>query len=482
MKLLTLKALIECIDGEFGGVYHGDDMPLPGISLDSRTLQAGDLYVALKGQNFDGHQFVKEAIQKGASAVLVQRPMGELLGMGQERKKIPQIIVKDTAQVLGEMAKIWRAQFKIPVISVTGSCGKTGTKEMIASILARVGPTLSTKGNLNNHLGMPLMLLNLRESHRFAVIELGASHPGEIRYLVELAQPTVALITNIQASHLEGFGSLTAISKEKSEIYRGLSPDGIAVINLDEPFSSSTDWNDRIDSRHRVTFSLKTKADITARHIAYTSEGVRFELVTPIGSEDCFIPLLGEHVIPNALGAVAASMAVGASLTAVAVGLSSVKPVKGRMVPYHVKKADQNLIVIDDTYNASASAVENALKYLSKVSGKKIFVMSHMAEMGPDSDEYHSKMGHWILNYGIDQCFFTGNKTWLQPTLDILNGTESRNVAKDLTKKALFFNTQAELIAALQPFIHQPENQGGVVLVKGCRSCRMEGIVEALTH
>jgi UDP-N-acetylmuramoyl-tripeptide--D-alanyl-D-alanine ligase len=478
MKLLTLKALIESMDPKLGAVYYGADMPLPNISIDSRTLQKGDLYVALKGEHFDGHQFVKEALQKGACGVLVERPMDE-------NARVPQIVVKDTALALGEMAKIWRMQFKIPIVSVTGSCGKTGTKEMIAEILSQMGPTLSTKGNLNNHLGMPLMLLSLRETHRFSVIELGASHPGEIRYLVELAKPTVGLITNIQASHLEGFGSLAAISKEKSEIYRGLSRDGIAIVNLDETFSSQ--WESQIDSRHRVTFSIQgkaSKADITATHIAYTPEGVRFELYTPMGSQDCFVPLLGDHVIPNALAAVAASMAVGANLSAVAAGLSSVKPVKGRMVPYYLNSSandSHKVALIDDTYNASASSVENALKYLSKVPGKKIFVMSHMAEMGPDSDEYHSKMGHWIVNYGIDQCFFTGKKEWLKPALDIASAGDK--------SKVLFFDSQAALIPALKRFLADLQANLGkasgaekniTVLVKGCRSCRMEGIVEAL--
>jgi UDP-N-acetylmuramoyl-tripeptide--D-alanyl-D-alanine ligase len=461
MKLLTLKALIESVPDEIGGTYHGPDMPLPPLSIDTRTLQKGDLYVAIKGEHFDGHQFVKEAIQKGACGVLVEKPMSELSGSGKSR--VVQITVKDSAQTLGEMAKIWRSQFKIPMISVTGSCGKTGTKEMIAAILSQVGPTLFTKGNLNNHLGMPLMLLSLNESHRFAVIELGASHPGEIRYLVNLARPTVGVITNIQASHLEGFGSLSAISREKSEIYKGLPPDGIAIVNVDEPFSAQ--WNDRIDERHRVTFGLENKADITARHIAYTPDGVRFELCTPMGLMDCFIPLLGDHVIPNALAAAAASMAVGASLNTVVLGLASLKPVKGRMVPYHL---ENGVVLIDDTYNASASSVQNALKYLGKVTGKKFFVMSHMAEMGPDSDEYHSKMGHWIEEHGIDQSFLTGNKAWVQPALDI---------AKNRTQ---FFSTQSELIHALKPLLEKPENHGAVVLVKGCRSCRMEGVVDGL--
>jgi UDP-N-acetylmuramoyl-tripeptide--D-alanyl-D-alanine ligase len=463
MKLLTLKALVEKTAETTEAVYQGPDIPLPTFSIDTRTLQPGDLYVAIRGAHFDGHQFVKEALQKGACGVMVEKPMGESLGVAKARTA--EIIVKDTALALGEMAKKWREQFHIPVLSVTGSCGKSGTKEMMAAILSQMGPTLFTKGNLNNHLGMPLMLLTLREHHRFAVVEMGASRPGDIRYLMNLCKPTLGLITNIQAAHLEGLGSLSGISKEKSEIYRGLPDDGVAVVNIDEPFA--TEWKDAIRGRHQVTFSLNPskKADITATHIAYTSEGVRFELVTPVGSQDMFIPLLGDHVIPNALASIAATMAVGASLSAVSVGLQSVKPMKGRMLAHEMSRG---IRVIDDTYNASASSVENALKYLSKVPGKKIFVMSHMAEMGPDSDEYHTKMGRWILHYGIDRVFFTGNSTWLRPALEVAE------------RKAEFFPSQSALIDTLKPFLDKPENQGAVVLVKGCRSCKMEGIVERL--
>jgi UDP-N-acetylmuramoyl-tripeptide--D-alanyl-D-alanine ligase len=336
---------------------------------------------------------------------------------------------------------------------------------MMAAILSQVGPTLFTKGNLNNHLGMPLMLLTFREHHRFAVVEMGASRPGDIRYLMNLCKPTVGLITNIQAAHLEGLGSLAGISKEKSEIYRGLPADGLAVVNIDEPFS--TQWAEPINGRHQVTFTLNPskKADITARHIAYTSEGVRFELITPVGSQDMFIPLLGDHVISNALAAISATMAVGATLSAVSLGLQSIKPMKGRMFPHEMS---HGIRVIDDTYNASASAVENALKYLSKVPGKKFFVMSHMAEMGPDSDEYHTKMGRWIVEYGIDRAFLTGNPKWLAPALQVADG------------KAEFFASQTALLETLKPFLAKPENHGAVVLVKGCRSCKMEGIVDGL--
>ncbi len=459
MKHLSLKTLIE----KLGGTYQGPEIPLPPISIDTRTLQKGDLYVAIQGQHFNGHQFVREALQKGACGVMIDHPMGTMSGISAPRTV--EIIVKDTTQALGELAKLWRQQFQIPFIGLTGSCGKTGTKEMAAAILSQVGPTLATKGNLNNHLGLPLMLLGLREFHRFAVLEMGANHPGEIRYLMSLAEPTVALITNIQASHLEGFGSLAGISKEKSEIYRGLPANGLAIVNLDEAFSK--DWDAAIGARSRLTFSVnpESKADVSARHVAYTAEGVRFELVTPLGSQDMFIPLLGDHVIPNALAAIAAAMSVGADLSAVAKGLASVKTVKGRMVPY---EAEHGIQLIDDTYNASAASVENALKYLSKVPGKKIFVMSHMAEMGPDSDEYHGKMGQWILKYGIDQCFFTGNQQSLKPTLEKVG------------EKGSFFESQADLIAALRSVLKKQANEGTVVLVKGCRSAKMEGVVEAL--
>jgi len=446
LSMMSLKSLAKKI----AAVYHGEDRPLPKLSLDSRTIQPGELYVAIRGERLDGHRFVKEAIQKGASAIMVESPMGE---------NVPEIVVPNTVEALGKMARVWREQFSLPLIAVTGSCGKTGTKEMIAAILSERGLTLCTKGNFNNHLGMPLTLLSLTDEHRFAVLELGASHPGEIRYLVELAKPTVGLITNIHASHLEGFGSLESISKEKSEIYRGLPSDGIAVVNVDEPFAKT--WSSFLETRHQITYGLNHPADISASHVAYTDSGVRFEIHTPIGKEDCYVPLLGDHVVQNALAAAAASMAVGADLDSVVTGLARVIPVKGRMVPCVLEKG---AALIDDTYNASALSVESAIRYLSKLPGKKIFVMSNMAEMGPDSELYHRKMGEWIRGSNIDQVFLTGRKEYLIPTLQVLGN------------RARFFETQQQLIEALQPCLG-PEV---TVLVKGCRSSKMEIIVQAL--
>ena len=444
--MLTLKQLAQKIRA----TYRGKDMPMPGVSIDSRTLKKGEVFVAIKGPRFDGHQFVKQAVDKGAAAIVVDHPCG---------LSVPEMIVDDTVDALGQMAKVWRAQFQIPVIGITGSCGKTGTKEMLSAILSEVGETLYTKGNFNNAYGLPLTLLQLNESHQYAVIEMGTSAPGEIRHLVELTKPTVAMITNIAACHIEAFGTLDAISREKSEIYVGLGEDGIAIVNADEPYAA--DWKSRIEKRHRVTFGHNSTADVYTDHITLSPDGAHFELHTPIGVQDCHVPLLGAHVPSNAAAAAAAAMAVGVNINAVVTGLSKVVPVKGRLMPCQL---NNGAFLIDDTYNASAKAVENALDLLNSMKGHKIFVMSNMAEMGLDSDHYHRQMGELIKAYEIDQALLTGRQDWLKPTLDAAG------------KKATYYATHQQLINALKPLI-QPDS---VVLIKGCRSCHMEVIVDAI--
>lgn len=444
--MLTLKALARKI----GGTFHGKDTPKPNVSIDTRTLKKGDLYVAIKGPRFDGHQFIKQAIDKGASCVMVDHPVGS---------KVPELVVSDTLEALGMMSKVWREQFQIPVFGITGSCGKTGTKEMLTAILSEVGKVHSTKGNYNNAFGLPLTLLGLNDSHEYAVLEMGTSSPGEIRHLVEIAKPTIALITNIGASHVEGFGTLKAISKEKSEIFAGLDEDGIAIVNLDDDFAK--EWKGRIEKRHRVSFGTTPSADVFIDHISYTPRGFKCELHTPIGVQDCFVPLLGEHVGMNAAAAAAAALAVGTNIEAVVTGLSKVKPVKGRLLP---TKLDNGCYLIDDTYNASAKSVENALKLLRDVNGKRIFVMSNMAELGPDSEKYHREMGEMIQSFNINKAFLTGNKDLLKPTL------QAAGIA------ATYFPNQQALVEVLKPELDSET----VVLVKGCRSCHMENIVEAI--
>jgi UDP-N-acetylmuramoyl-tripeptide--D-alanyl-D-alanine ligase len=444
--MMSLAQLSKAIGAE----YHGQDMSLPGVSIDSRTLKPGELFVAVKGENMDGHNYAEQAVKSGAAALMTDHR----LDLG-----IPEIVVKDTLLGLGQLAKLWREQFSIPVIGLTGSYGKTGTKEMIAAILNQKAPTLATIGNLNNAYGVPLTLLRIRPEHKFAVIEMGTNSRGEIAYVTKIAQPSICLITNIGACHLEGLGSLEGVSNEKSDIFLGLPPNGIAVVNADEQFAES--WAAKIDKRHRLTYGLHHKAEVMAQHVHFGPEGASFDLLSPIGNQAMAVPLLGEHVVYNALAAATACLAAGASLSEVAQGLASVTPVKGRFKPHSLRNGT---VLIDDTYNASFDAVQNAIKTLSHFPGKKIFVMSNMRELGQYAAEYHSKMGELVKASKIDLFLLFGEKHLIDHTLAACD------------QRAHYFSTKAELVEALKPELG-PDT---MVLVKGSRSNTMEDIVNSI--
>lgn len=445
--MMTLAALARAIGAE----YRGKDIPLPEVSIDSRNIKPGEMFVALKGPNFDGAQFVDEVIKKGAGALMVNRAVDA---------DIPQIIVADTRLGLGHLGSAWRKQFKIPVIALTGSCGKTSTKEMIAAILREKGPAIATQGNLNNDFGVPLTLLRLRPEHEFAVIEMGTNSVGEIAYLTKIAQTTAALITNIGASHLQGLGGYEGVSREKSDIFLGLSGRGIAVINNDEAFSQS--WKAKIDTSHQVSYGIYNRSDVMAENPHSGPDGISFTLKTPIGNREVAVPLLGEHIVFNALAAVATTLSVGVGLEHVARGLAGVKPVDGRFKPY---KLPNGALLIDDTYNASANAVKNAMKTLGKYNGKRIFVMSNMGEMGEFAQQVHSDMGHWAVEFNLDHLFLAGNSPeLLQATLAACD------------QRAEYFTDKAALTARLLPLL----GANTMVVVKGSRGNKMEEVVAAL--
>lgn len=443
---LTIKALAEKINAN----YQGEDVPFKGLSIDTRTLKAGELFAAIEGPNFDGHDFIDQAIEKGAAALLVSKPI---------RASVPTITTQNTTRALGELMHVWRKQFRYPIIGLTGTCGKTGTKEMIASILSEMGPTLATLGNKNNQLGVPLTLSRLTRKHQYAVIELGTNQPGEIAYLTKIVQPSIALITNIAANHLEGFSSLEELVQEKADLYANLSPNGIAVLNVDEAFSSVL--VNKLDEQHRVTFGLERPADVSAEDIQFSGEGVTLTLKTPIGVDTITVPLLGEHVAYNTLAAAAACLAAGATLTAVKAGLSKIEAVSGRFKPHRL---ETGALLIDDTYNASSSSVKNALKSLSKFKGRKIFVMSNMAELGDFAEKYHRSMGEWVLENQIDHALFTGDMSLLKPTL-----YAAGEVAEYFGSKKDLINRLCELVDA-----------NTTILIKGSRSNRMEEVVQAM--
>lgn len=444
----TLLQLAEQIDATYLDSNNGEPLEFTGAEIDNRRVQKGDLFVCIKGPKNDGHQYAKEAIQQGAAALLVERS----LDLG-----VPEVIVEDSTRALGQLANVYRAHFKIPVIALTGSCGKTGTKEMIASILNEVGPTLATAGNFNNQFGVPLTLFKLKTKHDFAVIEMGTSGPGEIAYLAQMTRPTVAMITNISDQHVERLGSTDGISAEKSDIFKFLTDDGIAVINGDEKYAVT--WNEKIGTHHRVGFSVEGLADLTISNVITDTNGSRFMLHTPIGNQTINVPLLGQHVPANALAAAAAALSVGAQLKDVAAGLSKVKPVKGRLNPYHL---NNNITLIDDTYNAGPMAVKSAMQLHGQFEGKRIFVMSNMGELGDKIAHYHGALGQWAIDNDIDHLLLTGQPEFLQFTLDACD------------QRAELLNTHDLLFERLQTLI----TPNTTIIVKGSRANHMENIVQ----
>ncbi|MFZ5594679.1 MAG: UDP-N-acetylmuramoyl-tripeptide--D-alanyl-D-alanine ligase [Pseudomonadota bacterium] len=437
-----------------GAGMSGGDALFQAVNTDTRTIQPGDLFIALRGERFDGHAFVAEAAAKGAVAALVSEPVETAL---------PLLRVADTRLALGRLGAAWRTRFTIPLIAVTGSNGKTTTKEMLAAIFARRGPVLATQGNLNNDIGVPLTLLRLRAEHRCAVIEMGANHPGEIAYLSELARPTVALITNAAMAHLAGFGSLDEIARTKGGIYAGLAGQGAGIVNADDAYAGF--WRSLLGGRRCMTFGMREQADVSALpgsvRCQLGDEAIitAFQMRTPAGDIDVSFPLMGEHNVMNALAAAAAALAAGATLADVKDGLEAMQAVKGRL---QVKKAGCGARVIDDTYNANPPSLLAAINVLASVAGRKVLVLGDMGELGDDAPLFHRQVGERARQAGIDKLYATGEL--------------SRDAAQAFGADGGHYASHDELIAALAADLDAQTT----VLVKGSRFMRMEQVVEAL--
>ncbi len=434
------------------GDLSGQDIEISSVSIDTRTLSEGDLYIAIKGQNFDGHTFITKAEQVGASAVLVEHEVDS---------KLPQIIVKDTHLALAELAGAWNIKADVKAIGITGSNGKTTVKEMIAGILNIDATVLYTKGNLNNDIGVPLTLLRLDKDHQYAVIEMGANHAGEIKYSSHYVQPTVAVITNVGSAHIEGFGSLEQTARAKGEIIESLQKDGVAVLNKDDEFYPL--WSEMAEDRKTVTFGLNKTADIRAEDIAFNSQNNEFEtcfkLVTADESKAIKLSLAGEHNVSNALAAAASCLSVGIGLQQVKQGLESMQSVIGRLQSLETK---QGTTVIDDTYNANPSSLKVALDVLNTCKGEHWVVLGALGEMGTETLKIHREMGELIKSNNVVRL--------------LTIGSDAETTSQAFGKGATFFSSQAALIAMLK------ENLKGVesVLIKGSRAQKMEQVVAAL--
>jgi UDP-N-acetylmuramoyl-tripeptide--D-alanyl-D-alanine ligase len=439
-----------------GGRLFGADRTYTGVSTDSRTIAAGELFVALHGPNFNGNEFVETAMKAGAAGAVVDQQQPAALAQG-----LAQIVVPSTQKALEQAAHEWRKGFSIPLVGVAGSNGKTTVKEMISTILSQAGPCLATRGNLNNHIGVPLTLFRLEAGQKFAVVEMGANAPGEVALLVEIGRPTVGIITNAGAEHLEGFGSLEGAARAEGEMVAGLDPGATAVINADDEFA--TMWRGMTRAKV-VTFGLTPGSDFTAADartgISADNFVTRFTLVSPLGRAPIELKLAGKHNVINALGAAAAAAAAGVTLNQIVSGLGAVQAVKGRL---QLKKTRHGAVLIDDSYNANPSSVHAGIEVLESLEGgRKWLVFGQMAELGEFAPEAHTEIGAFARAHGVERLFAVGE--------------DAKLTVKSFGEGAQWFADTAALSQAVDAAI-APDVR---LLVKGSRSNRLEKVVEAL--
>ncbi|MBK8814782.1 MAG: UDP-N-acetylmuramoyl-tripeptide--D-alanyl-D-alanine ligase [Methylococcaceae bacterium] len=447
-----MKMKLSEIANKVNGEMTGHDLEICSVGIDTRIIQQGDLYVAIKGHQFDGNQFIDKAEQAGATAAIINEGFNSTL---------PHIKVKDTRIALGLLANAWREKADVRVVGITGSNGKTTVKEMTAAILGLNGEVLYTKGNLNNDIGVPLTLLRLNEKHKYAVIEMGANHPGEIAYTCALAKPDVAILNNAGGAHIEGFGSLEGIAMGKGEIIENLKSDGIAILNKDDKYFNY--WQTIAGNKQVITFGFDETADVCARNIRLEiiDNGfvTAFDLAAAGKITKISLKVAGHHNVKNALAATGAALALGIELEKIKTGLEGLKPVTGRMQPLVGRLGN---IVIDDTYNANADSLKAGVDVLTNCPGKQWVVLGAFGELGPESPKIHAEIGRYLNSKGVVRL--------------LAMGSDAKNSVQGFGKGAAFFDSQDELIGALKAEITGEET----ILVKGSRAQRMENVVAAL--
>lgn len=442
MRISEAAALLEAR-------WQGTDEHFAGMGIDTRDLCRGALFVALKGEKVHGHEFVEHARRRGAAAALVER--------ADLNVKLPLITVTDTRRAMGTLSRAWREGLDLNLVAVTGSNGKTTVKEMLIGVLRQGGRVMATTGNLNNDLGVPLTLARLGPEHRYAVVEMGANHAGEIAYLVNLARPNVGVITQCAPAHLEGFGSVQGVARAKGELLEGLPAGGIAVINGDDPFADL--WRKQAGSRTCLRFGLGPEVDVSATW-QILEQGSELQIRTPRGAFGVHLALPGRHNVMNALAAAAAAVALEVPLEDIATGLGAMGPVRGRL---QLRTGRNRARVLDDTYNANPASLEAGLAVLEAAPGRHWLVLGDMAELGAEAAEYHVKAGRAARQAGVERLFAVGPL--------------AREAARSFGRGARHFESRDALVEALEPVLEADVT----LLVKGSRSMGMESVVQAVT-
>ena len=446
-----------------GGILLGgpvrEGILFEGVSTDSRQCLPGNLFIALQGESFDGHHYLDQAVKKGVAGLLIHQRIEK----GSEDH--PVILVGDTLQALGDLAHFWRRKFSPTIIAITGSSGKTTTKEMAAAILGRGRNCLKTEGNFNNLIGLPLTLFNLKHDHTVAILELGTNQRGEIARLTRIAAPEIGLITNIGPAHLEGFTNIAGVAEEKKDLFLSMPRSGTIIVNHDDPFlrKSGDAWTGRC-----ISFGLKEGADVRADKITYCHDrGTSFILHAGDAHQEVSMPIAGEHQVMNALAAAASTWAAGATIVDIGQGLNSFSPVPGRM---EVLPLNNGAYMINDTYNANPSSVGEALKTLSNLKGKgrSVVVLGDMLELGEEEEIWHQKIGGLMADTGVDRVYLRGR---------LAGATAAGASQKGLPASSVILREYPEEITS---DILSYLKGGDWILVKGSRRMKMETIVEMI--
>lgn len=440
----------------------GSEWLCRGLSIDTRTLRPGNLFVALRGERFDGHDYLRAAAERGASGFLIRE---DRLEKRETAVELPLIAVTDTLRALGDIASAWRRRFAVPLIAITGSCGKTTTKEMLAAIVGLSRQALVTEGNLNNQIGLPLTLLRLQESYDAAIVEMGTSQPGEIARLAAIAAPDIGLITNIGPAHLEGLKSFAGVREEKGALFQFMNGLGTAILNHDDEAIGvlARRWQGS-----RVTFGLSVGSDVTARQIEGESpEGVRFRLVMAGSEVPIRLAVPGRHNIMNALAAAAAARALGMTKEEIAAGLGAFHSIPGRM---EIRRLGNGAFMIMDTYNANPASMRESLATLQTLGrkGKTIAILGDMLELGEQADRWHEETGAVLARTGVARVFLKG---------PLSRSTEAGALKEGFPQERIsFFDDPAELIVPLRSFLKKDD----WILLKGSRKMKMEQAAERI--